>query len=67
MQGVPLQSSVPEEDLIKCFPQSLGLLAVMMENDSLYSCLEVLTEAFPVVVTPFRGTDASAGHSRYLL
>lgn len=67
MQGMPLQSSIPEADLIECFPQSSGLLAVMMENDSLYSRLEVLTEAFPVVVTSFRDTDASAEHSRYLL
>lgn len=66
-QGVPLQSPIPETDLIECFPQSSGLLAVMMENDSLYNCLEVLTEAFPVVGMSFRDTDASAEHSRYLL
>lgn len=46
MQGVPLQSPIPEADLIECFPQSLGLLALMTENDSLYNPLEVLTEAF---------------------
>lgn len=43
MQGVPLQSPIPEADLIECFPQSLGLLAVMKETESLHNALKVLT------------------------
>lgn len=38
-----------------------------MGNDSLYNRLEVLTEAFPVVIIPFGDTGASAGRGRYLL
>lgn len=54
-------------ELIKCFPHSSGLLPAMAVNNKPSSDPEdFLIKAFPVLMTPFRDTDAPMGCCRRL-